>query len=63
MKPWIRSVVAIVVGFLTTAVASTVTDAIMNATGIFPNSPRSIPICCSSSLRPIERSSPPVEVS
>ena len=39
MKPWIRSVVAIVAGFITTAVASIATDAVMHATGIFPNSP------------------------
>jgi hypothetical protein len=42
MKPWIRSVVAIVAGFLITAVASTATDAIMHATGIFPSSPRAM---------------------
>jgi hypothetical protein len=42
MKPWIRSVLAVVAGFLITAVASTVTDALMHATGIFPSSPRSM---------------------
>ena len=40
MKPWIRGVLAIVAGFLITAVASTATDAIMHAAGIFPSSPR-----------------------
>ena len=42
MKPWIRSVVAIVAGFLITAAASIATDAIMHATGIFPSSPRTM---------------------
>jgi hypothetical protein len=42
MKPWIRSAVAIVAGFLVTAVASVATDAIMHATGVFPNSPRAM---------------------
>lgn len=42
MKPWIRGVLAIVAGFLITAVASTATDAIMHAAGIFPSSPRTM---------------------
>ena len=40
MKPWIRSVGAIVGGFLVTAVASTATDAIMHAADVFPSSPQ-----------------------
>lgn len=42
MKPWIRNVVAVVGGFLATAVASTAADAIMHAAGVFPNSPRNM---------------------
>ncbi|MGC1462608.1 MAG: hypothetical protein WA802_10430 [Terracidiphilus sp.] len=42
MKPRIRSVVAIVAGFLITAVASIIMDAIMRAAGIFPSSPRAM---------------------
>lgn len=42
MKPWLRSAGAVVAGFLVTAVASTLTDAVMHATGIFPISPRSM---------------------
>jgi len=42
LKPWIRSVGAVVGGFLVTAVASTAADAIMHASGIFPNSPRNM---------------------
>lgn len=40
MKLRVRSVLAIVAGFVVTAVGSTATDAIMHATGIFPGSPR-----------------------
>jgi hypothetical protein len=42
VKPWIPSVLAVAAGFVITAVASTVTDAIMYATGIFPSSPGSM---------------------
>ncbi|MGO4212103.1 hypothetical protein AB4Y89_00785 [Terriglobus sp. 2YAB30_2] len=42
MKPWIRSVGAVVGGFLVTAIASTATDAIMHVAGVFPGSPRSM---------------------
>lgn len=40
MKRWMRSVGAVVGGFIVTAVASTAADAIMHAAGIFPSSPR-----------------------
>jgi hypothetical protein len=42
MKPWVRSVGAVVGGFLVTAVASTAADAIMHAAGVFPNSPQNM---------------------
>ena len=42
MKPWIGSVCAVVGGFLVTAVASTVTDAIMHVTGVFLRSPQNM---------------------
>ena len=42
MKPWVRSVLAVVAGFLVTAIASTVMDAILHATGIFPPTPRTM---------------------
>ena len=42
MRPWVRSVCAVLGGFLVTAVASTAADAIMRATGVFPNSPRTM---------------------
>ncbi|MEO6608732.1 MAG: hypothetical protein ABIN69_09715 [Aestuariivirga sp.] len=37
MKPWMGSAAAVVGGFLVTAMASTVADALMHATGIFPS--------------------------
>lgn len=40
MRPWLASAGAVAVGFLVTAFASTATDAVMHASGIFPSSPR-----------------------
>ena len=40
MKPWLASVCAVAAGFAVVALASTVTDAVMYATGVFPSSPR-----------------------
>ncbi len=42
MKLWTRSVGAVLGGFLVTAIASTVTDALMHAAGIFPSTPRNM---------------------
>lgn len=39
MKPWVRSASAVAAGFLLTAVASTIADAVMHATKVFPSSP------------------------
>ena len=40
MKRWLASAGAVAAGFVVTAVASTATDAVMHATGIFPSTPR-----------------------
>lgn len=37
MKPWLASTRAVIAGFLVTAVASVATDALMHATGVFPD--------------------------
>ena len=42
MKPWLAGTGAVVAGFLVTAVASTATDAVMHAAGIFPQSPQAM---------------------
>jgi peptidoglycan/LPS O-acetylase OafA/YrhL len=42
MRPWVRSIGAVAAGFLVTAGASTVTDALMHAAGIFPSSPQTM---------------------
>jgi peptidoglycan/LPS O-acetylase OafA/YrhL len=42
VRPWVRSVAAVAAGFLVTAVASTATDAVMHAAGIFPSSARAM---------------------
>ncbi|SDR03810.1 hypothetical protein SAMN05519103_00501 [Rhizobiales bacterium GAS113] len=39
MKPWLASVGAVAAGFFFTALASTATDAVMHAAGIFPSAP------------------------
>ena len=39
MRPWVRGVVAVGGGFLVTATASTVADAIMHAAGVLPRPP------------------------
>jgi hypothetical protein len=38
VKSWVRSIIAVVAGFLVTGIASTAADAAMHAVGIFPNS-------------------------
>jgi hypothetical protein len=40
LKPWLASVGAVAAGFIVTALASTVADAVMHAAGIFPSAPR-----------------------
>jgi peptidoglycan/LPS O-acetylase OafA/YrhL len=40
VRPWLASVGAVAAGFLVTALASTATDAVMQAAGIFPSSPQ-----------------------
>ena len=39
MKPWLASTLAVIGGFLVTAVASIAADALMYSTGVFPHSP------------------------
>jgi hypothetical protein len=40
LRPWLASVGAVAAGFIVTALASTATDAVMHAAGIFPSVPR-----------------------
>jgi hypothetical protein len=40
LKPWLASAGAVAAGFIVTALASTATDAVMHAAGIFPSVPR-----------------------
>lgn len=40
MKPWFASTGAVVAGFLVTAIASTATDAVLQAAGVFPKPPQ-----------------------
>ena len=42
MRPWLASAGAVIAGFVVTASASIAVDAVMHATGIFPNSPSSM---------------------
>ena len=40
MKPWLTSAGAVAAGFIVTALATTTTDAVIHAAGIFPSAPR-----------------------
>jgi peptidoglycan/LPS O-acetylase OafA/YrhL len=42
MRPWLASAGAVAAGFLVTALASTATDAVMHAVGVFPSSPQAM---------------------